>query len=235
LDVGVSEAAQRLSLDPSRVRRLIRSGGLHGRQVGRQWLIPAEDLARFSSQRSRPGRPLAPARAWALLDLLEGGKALWLSPVARSQVRQLLRGLEGAEASRWRSALRARSHLHRVSLHRAALLRLEKAAREGDRVFPAGPAVAAAVGADLVVVDPLPEFYVSEQAWPILQRTLHLNEARGNPGALIRVPRGAWLSGGPGAAALAADLLDNPESRAVDAGTALLNSLAAGCRSDRCR
>lgn len=225
----MSEAAERLSLDPSRVRQLIRDGALAGRQVGRQWLIPAEDLARLAHQRRLPGRPLAPARAWGLLDLLDGGTASWLPPVARSQVRQQLRRLVGADAARWRSALRARSDVHAVVAHQAALARLEHAAEADVEVLRAGPGAAAAAGADLVVVEARSEFYVSEQAWQRLRSALHLREANGQANVVVRVPRGCWpFADRLGAAALAADLLESSEPRAVKAGELLLNGLAAG-------
>lgn len=78
-------------------------------------------MALLASRRSRPGRPLAPQRAWALLSLLEGGVAGWLSPVGRSQVRSLMRDLNGGDADRWRAALQARSAVLRCRAHPAAV------------------------------------------------------------------------------------------------------------------
>ena len=60
MDVSVHEAAERLKLDPSRVRRLIRSGELAGYRIGRSWVVDADALA-LAASRSRPaGRPLSP-------------------------------------------------------------------------------------------------------------------------------------------------------------------------------
>lgn len=231
MDVSVQEAAARLGVDASRVRQLIAANRLAARHVGRAWLVSAEDVHRLAEQRHVPGRPLAPARAWGLLDLLDGGGARWLSPVARSQVRSVLRGLNGADAARWRSALRARNEVHRVDAHPAALRRL---ANEPD-VQPAGAKRAAAAGADLVVVDEAPEVYVPPQHWPQLQARLHLHQADGRGNLLVRVPVGVW-PWEPGAAvsraALAADLLESAEPRAVHAGVQMLNDLARPIAGD---
>ena len=87
MDIAVNDAAERLGVHPTRVRQLVRSGDLAGHRVGRVWLVDPQDVARLAGQKARAGRPMAPARAWGLLDLLEGGSALWLPPVGRSQVR----------------------------------------------------------------------------------------------------------------------------------------------------
>jgi excisionase family DNA binding protein len=225
MDLSVREAAERLGIDESRVRKLIAADVISARHVGRAWLVSAHDVDRLARERPGPGRPIAPARAWALLNLLDGGSAPWLSPVARSQVRELLRRLEGADAGRWRSALRARSEVHRVDAHPAALRRLDK----DPAVQAAGPAQAAQAGADLIAIDPVPEVYVPAKEWPRLHRRLALREAEGSGNLLVRVPAGVWPWPNKepiGPAALAADLLDSAEPRAVRAGVQLLNDLA---------
>jgi len=223
VDIGVREAADKLGVDQSRVRQLLRSHDLAGRQVGREWLVSADDVARLASRPSLPGRPLAPARAWGLLDLLDGGGAPWLSPVARSQVRQLGRRLSGVDADRWRAALRARSDVHRCQAHPAAVGRLleEPSARRG------GPGEAQRLGADLVVVVGRPEIYLPAEEWSRLAQTLHLIDAVGDPDVMVRVPRDVWpFEDQAGVAVLAADLLDSDEPRAIRAGAAKLNELS---------
>ena len=170
MDLSVQQIAQRLRVDESRVRRLLREGRLAGYRFGGSWVVDGEDVARLESLSprggaSRPvGRPMSPQRAWGLLELLDGGRAPWLSAVARSQVRAQARALAGADASRWRAALHARSDLRRVAAHPAAIRRL----RAEPGVLVAGPGEAAARGLDLVALGARPEFYMRGDAWPQL-------------------------------------------------------------------
>ena len=163
-DLSVAEAASALEVDESRIRQMLRSGALAGRHVGRAWVVSGEALADLRGQRSPAGRPLAAKRAWTLLDLLDGGRAAWLDPVARSQVRAHLRRLTGSDATRWRAALRGREERHLIVGHRAALSRLAAA----DDVWPAGPGMASAAGADLLAPGAKAEFYVPRETWPAL-------------------------------------------------------------------
>lgn len=226
MDIAVKEAAERLGVHPTRVRQMLRSGALAGRRVGSMWLVDPEDVARLAGQKARAGRPLAPARAWGLLDLLDGGSAPWLPPVGRSQVRHLLSKLDGVDADRWRAGLRSRSDVRRVRAQPAALERLLVA----PQVLAAGAAEAARMGVDLVGMGQVPEFYVPSGRWPELVRGLHLVEVSAEPNLLVRVPRGVWPFGRhsrPGVASLAADLLESAEPRAVRGGVAKLNELSA--------
>jgi excisionase family DNA binding protein len=225
VDIAVQEAAERLGVHPTRVRQLVRSGDLAGRRVGRIWLVDPQDVARLAGQKARAGRPLAPARAWGLLDLLDGGSAAWLPPVGRSQVRHLLSKLDGADADRWRSALRSRSQILRVRAHPAAIARL----LAEPQVLAAGAGEAARMGVDLVAMGQVPQLYVHSGRWPDLVRALAIVEASAEPNLLVRVPRGVWPFEGhsrPGLAALAADLLESAEPRAVSGGLAKLNELS---------
>jgi hypothetical protein len=234
VDLSVRDAAERLGVDESRVRVLLRRGDLAGRRVAGRWLVLAEDVARRASfapmdGRLAGGRPMSPARGWALLDLLDGGDAAWLSPSARSQVRSLARRLAGAEASRWRAVLRARSDVLPVRAHPAAVDRLPG---EPD-VRMGGPSRAAAAGLDLVAFDSLPELYIRPEAWPALVTRYALEVGPGEPAFLARLPRGSWWpdSDALSAPVVAADMLEQAEPRAVAAAVALLNERAAGIRS----
>ena len=222
-DLSVAEAADRLELDPSRVRQLLRSGSLAGRRIGRDWLVSAEAVAHLARNRPGGGRPPAPRRAWALLDLLDGGGASWLDPVARSHVRATARAMAGKDPAEWRRVLRGREDRLAVAGHQAGIGRLASS----ENVWAAGPAVANAIGADLVVHQPVPEFYVSSQDWDHLARYLHLRVGVSDPDAWVRIPRQLWPFGpsGPGQAALAASLLDG-EWRAARAGAELLDIAA---------
>ena len=227
----MEQAAQRLRVDASRVRRLLRAGRLAGHRFGGSWVVDGDDVARLESLSPRGGeprpvgRPMSAPRAWGLLELLDGGRARWLAPVARSQVRAQARALAGADASRWRAALLARSDLRRVAAHPAAMSRLQ--AEPG--VLVAGPSEAAARGLDLVALDAQPELYVRRDAWPQLVVRYALDERSSPPSLMVRVPRGGWwpADGELSLPVLAADLLENAEPRAVDAAARVLNDQAS--------
>lgn len=238
MEIGVKEAAERLGIDPSRVRQLLRAGELPGRQVGRAWLVAAEDVARLESQQRLGGRPLGARRAWGLLDLLAGGSAPWLSSVARSQVRASVEKLEGAEADRWRAVLRGRSEILPCQAHPSALPRLLR----HESVHPAGENLAVERGFDLVVAgrdldmraDPVVnQVYVKPDQWLALARALAIREAPSQANLLVRLPKSVWPFEGRDAvpdSVLAADLLESAEPRAVRAGALRLNELAWAAR-----
>lgn len=239
MEIDVKEASRRLGVNDSRVRQLLRAGDLRGRHLGNSWLILAEDVARLQRHGRRPGRPLAPKRAWAVLDLLDGGRAAWLSDSARSQVRRYLADLVDPAADDWRAALRSRSRVLDVVAHPAAVERL----RRVDGVRCVGTSAAVGRGFDLVALaEPIPEFYIAEGQWPDLHRSLALREGEA-PNLRLRVPNEVWPfadagSSGPGEvgdAVLAADLLESAEPRAVAAGAARLGELLADWQRERGR
>lgn len=220
MDLSVAEAAARLGVHRSRVEQLLQAGEIAGRRAGRMWLVDGAALERWQVHPRAAWRPMAPARSWGLLDLLDGGDAAWLSGVARSQVKAKIRGLQGADAAQWRGLLRRRSLLHQVRVHPAALDRLDK-----HRVLRAGASEAARLGADLVVVEPVAEIYVRGEEWDPLAARLHAQPVAVAGNLLVRVPRDAWPFGAHdrvGPAVLGADLLESVESRAVDAGLMLI-------------
>lgn len=223
-ELSVDEAAGALGVSNQRVRKLLSDGLLPGRHVGRAWLVPAAAVAQLASRQHGAGRPLSPPRAWALLDILDAGRAPWLGKVARSQVRQILQRLKDADPLAWQAALRGREERKAISGHRSAISRLS----DSDGVWPAGPAIARSIGADLVVVEAVPELYVPPERWDRLESKLRLRPAEGRPDVYIRVPRGPWPFGsaGPGRAALAASLLDGGDWRSARAGAGVLNELA---------
>ena len=223
MEYGVGDAAARLGLDASRVRQLLRSGILAGRRVGSVWLVDGDSLAGAAAQPRLPVRPLAPARAWALLDLLDGGAAADLSAVARSQVRALIRSLAGSDPPRWRAALRGRADVRACQVHPAAVDRL----RHEPGVLVAGPDKAAEHGLDLVAVDAVVELYVRPDRWPALSAQYRAQPSRSSANLIVHLPRaGHWPESELPRAALAADCVDSPEPRAESAGAAMLNNLA---------
>lgn len=239
MEINVAEASRRLGVNDSRVRQLLRAGELRGRRLGNSWLIPAEEVARRERSQRRPGRPLAPKRAWAALDLLDGGRAAWLSDPARSQVRRYLAELDNPGPDGWRAALRGRSRVLDVVAHPAAIDRLRRA----DGVRLAGPAAVVGRGFDVVALaEPVPELYVAGAMWPDLSRSLALREGA-DPNLRVRLPHEVWPfadAGSPGGvvasdAVLAADLLEADEPRAAAAGAARLDELLDAWLRERAR
>ncbi|HWJ09754.1 MAG TPA: helix-turn-helix domain-containing protein [Nocardioides sp.] len=239
MEIGVSEASRRLGVNDSRVRQLLRAGDLRGRRLGSSWLIPAEEVARLERSGRRPGRPPAPKRAWAVLDLLDGGRAAWLSDSARSQVRRYLADLVDPTPDDWRAALRGRSRVFDVVAHPAAVARLHRL----DEVRPAGLGELVSRGFDIVALaEPVPEVYVAAEQWPALSGALALHEGA-EPNLRVRVPNEVWPFADAGSsgeralgdAVLAADLLEASEPRALAAGAARLGELLAGWQHERAR
>jgi excisionase family DNA binding protein len=56
----VKEAAERLQLEPSSVRRLVTTGRLPGKKQGRFWVVREKDVAAF--KKLPPGTPGDPSR-----------------------------------------------------------------------------------------------------------------------------------------------------------------------------
>lgn len=229
MDIAVKDAAQRLGVSESRIRQLLIAGDLNGRRIGRAWLVDADDVARLQGQQRRPGRPVGPKRAWAIIDILSGGGAPWLSYSERSQVRSYAAGLDEPSADDWRAILRGRSELRPVQAHPAALAR----AGRFDHVLLAGPAEAVRRGFDLVAAgEPRPEIYMPIKEWGHIARSLALRPSH-DANLIIHHPMLVWPFEGRDAvpdAAIAADLLHSAEPRAVRAGQLRLNELLKDLR-----
>jgi len=89
--IPASEAADRLGIDPSRIRALASSGQVRAEKVANRWLLDVGDVERRIAHGPQVGRPMEPRRAWALLFLLSGNDAPWVSGIERSKLRAVLR------------------------------------------------------------------------------------------------------------------------------------------------
>ena len=106
--VTAAQAAQRLGVNPSRVRALIAAGALAATRAGRQWLVDVDSLDRqFElTVAGATGRPFAPRIAWAAAALCDRQRD-GLAPNERTRLRRRLAGLdiEGsktcAQVQRW--------------------------------------------------------------------------------------------------------------------------------------
>lgn len=105
MELTTREAAERLSVNQSRVRALVASGGLSARRVGDRWLVDADSVDRQVALTSTQatGRSLSRRIAWAAADLADGGSAAWLAGNERSRLRQRLSAAATSSAlmQRW--------------------------------------------------------------------------------------------------------------------------------------
>lgn len=136
-----------------------------------------------------------------------------------------MRALAGKDAEAWAKALRGREDRLAVAGHRSAISRLLGA----GGVWPAGPALARKIGADLVAVKAVPEVYCSPRSGSACALAAPAGSRRtrrvgADPPASVAVRTGRPGPGGPDRAALAASLLEG-EWRAARAGAQVLNSL----------
>ena len=125
VDLSVAEAAQVLGVSARRVRALVESGHLPGRQVGGRWLLPSGAVDRRQEVRREGGRPLSPASAWNMLAVLSGAEDSLadLPAPARSRARSRARDLRRLDqiAGKWPSSLASRAHNGRFYGHPSVL------------------------------------------------------------------------------------------------------------------
>ena len=56
-ELTTPQAAERLGVTLDWVNKLIKSGNLSARMIGRDWLVDAESVANYQANRRGPGRP----------------------------------------------------------------------------------------------------------------------------------------------------------------------------------
>lgn len=106
--VTAAQAAERLGVNPSRVRALIAAGTLTATRAGSQWLVDVDSLDRQCelTVAGATGRPFAPRIAWAAAALCDSRRD-GLGPNERTRLRHRLAGVdvEGsntcAQVQRW--------------------------------------------------------------------------------------------------------------------------------------
>src|SRR5450631_3350808 len=215
--VSVSDAAEALRLNRSRVRALAAAGELSARKIAGVWLL---DRASVEQRREHPapaGRPLRAPNAWRVL-LLASGEEIDedADPVVRWRVRDALdrRGLDGL-----RRLLRRHAEVDYFWGLPGELRRL----RERDDVVLAGTSAAAGYHLDLLSGDRV-DVYVSASEAPGLERAHALQPAAGAEANVVLrlVPDDAWplLAGRRLAplAAVAIALAEDPDPRAARVG-----------------
>lgn len=217
--LSVVEAAEKLDLDPGRVRRLVASGLLAGQKIGGRWLVDEDALAQRLAAGRRAGRPLSARSAWGLLWAADGRATPWLAPRERS------RALERARSwpiSDWPWVCGHRAAVYRFRAHPAAVSRL----LDDDGVVRGGVSARGFV-VDLIVSDEA-EVYVRQNDLASVVADYAMIESR-NANVIIRVPPAdLWLADGRDAAwpVVVVDLLDAGDDRSVRAAYDLADRMS---------
>ncbi|MGH2762117.1 MAG: hypothetical protein ACRDLD_06000 [Thermoleophilaceae bacterium] len=218
--VSVSEAAEQLSLNPSRVRAMLVHGQLSGEKVGGRWLVLDESLRARQRLPNARGRQLNPHNAWAALALASGQPAFWLAPSKVRYVQNLLnaRGLIGLI-----SRLRQRAQVLNFYGHPGVLRRLVSS----DRLAATGASAAASHDLGLAAGEEVDAYVAAEAlASAVDEWALEPRKVNGNV-ALRVIPDGLWPFSGAGVphAAVALDLAEQVDRRSARIGNNQLGVL----------
>jgi len=209
-----------LSVSVARVRALAARGELPAIKLGREWLIEKAAVEHRIALEPRAGRLFAPARAWGLLYLADGMTPDWLSPQDRWRLSRFIPRLRAGDL-RAQMVDRGRARLFRV--HPGLL----DALRSDDALMMTGVSASAPLRLGLIGGDDSVEAYVSENVLEDLARRHYLRHTDDVNVVLRVVPSFDWtwpaLRVAP-SAAVALDLLDNPEPRARQVGHDLLRT-----------
>lgn len=220
--VLVSEAAELLSVHPSRVRAMIADGQLAARKLGGRWFIDRRSVENKRSQSSVNGRPFSEGNAWALVCLSQGKKPDWISKWELSRLRRRLRE-DGLEKLAPRLRNRAARKLFRA--HPSLLPEL----RDDPRLLPSGVSMAAKHLLDIAEANEF-EAYVSREALEKVVEQNYLEPSR-DPNVILHVAGAEWLQRcahhamGPVVSAL--DLFEADDERSKRAGRQFLESVSS--------
>jgi excisionase family DNA binding protein len=244
--LSVDEAAEKLEIGPSQVRRLAREGQLPARRLGAVWLIDNAGVEKRRNLEPSAGRPLSPLMAWAVLNSTDAAFTDDLAGIAsalpsdvtialgdrkeRYRLRRLL--ASAPPVSQWGRWLRRRASPRPIWIHPGVIDRLT-----ADRRLRLGgaPAVVAA-GLGLSVAAPPSLFYVdAERADAVVKKYRGRDDTNGPVTLMVippAVPAALRPRGGapipPGAALV--DLLASPDARERHLATELLGRAAARLR-----
>lgn len=201
VEVGVSEAAERMGISDRRVRALLADGQLPGRQVAGRWLVEEAELPRSQAI----ARPMSPRMAWALIGLLSGDEPDDVAPSERVRLHQKRQKLlDDVDAPRLlRSWLRRRAERHQLSVAARDLDEL----RGDARVLPSGisdPRSELSAAGEV-------ELYVARSDLEALVRD-YLLSALGRPNVIVHVTDGPAPATAP-VGLVVADLADHDRPR----------------------
>jgi excisionase family DNA binding protein len=244
--LSVDEAAEKLEIGPSQVRRLAREGQLPARRIGAVWLIDDAGVQRRRDLEPSTGRPLSPPMAWAVLNAVDAALADDLAEIRSATVAdvtvplgdrkeryRLRRLLTGAPpVSRWGPWLRRRATPRPIWIHPGVVDRLAA----DRRVRPGGADAVVAAGLGLSVGATSSVFYIDAQHADAVVKKYRGRDDRDGPVTLMVIPPAVppELRPRPGApippGAALVDLLTSPDARDRHLATELLGRAAARLR-----
>ncbi len=185
-------------------------------------LIPAHAVEARIALGAVDGRRFTQENAWAALLLASGLSAAWLERRERSRIRRYLAQHPLASL---RARLASRGRVEELRVHSGVLPRL----REDPALMLTGASASSEFGLGLVGGPEMVDAYISAANLPALRERYALRTSR-DPNVRLRVVDGeqAALPAEHVAplAAVALDLLDDPEPRLQQAGQAALARLA---------
>jgi hypothetical protein len=229
-ELSANEAAQRLQVSPRRVRALLESGALPGRQIAGRWVVNSRAVEQRQDASPPSGRPLSPASAWRALAVLAGTEEESpVAPSARSRARRQAEELRKRHEAPggWSSALRARASIADCYAHPGILPRL----LNDPAVVPSGISAAPEHRVPLMVSGAA-EGYVRASDLESLQARYALSRDDGRANVRLHVVDDCqavpvWLFRCPVAPApvVAADLMERDTPRDRAAGAELAASL----------
>jgi len=221
--LGVTDAAQALGINESRVRALIAAEEMAAEKIGGRWLIDPAEVARRKREPRRTGRPLSPVNAWAALLSASGEDVpAGLDPVSRWRIERSLGqvGLVGLHA---RLSGRGRA------LHYVALPGALRELRTTEDVVLTGSSAAGHHKLELLGPETIDAYVPASGLDRIVRATaLRVASPREADVILRAVPDGAWMLRGRKVAPIAAvglDLADYPDSRSSRVGREVLARL----------
>lgn len=218
--LSVREAADELGVSPSAVRQLIAQGQVQASRFAGRIVVDPDHLRRVRAAGRPVGRPFSPAASWMLLRLLAGQQA---GPASASRLSQLRHHLRHDDPQELAGRLRKRAAVSFWHVHPSLL---DDLAVEPGGVL-AGRSAAERVGADLAGHSGPLELYLPS---PVADRFAHeyaadLEASVGVANVVVRrVEPDQVAEHEPGVAAapaVALDLIESGEARAIGAGWSL--------------
>ncbi len=238
-EMTVRDAAELLGVDPSRVRALVGSGALAGRRFGSQWMVRQDAVERRAELvgAGARSRAMSARTAWAAADLLDGGKAAWLTTSERARLRaRLVSHAAGGwqTYARWLSSRQTAATRYRIADRDVAGLLAD------DGIVATGASAAAAHALGLGSAGQAEVYADSATERRLVEDWFLIRSDTGN--LLVRAVDGDWhrrtgsvVDGRAVAARLmvAVDLLDADDARSRAAGENLLARLLSDHTASR--